>query len=131
VFEILSESGQGMRAEQLAATLKGKEQAGEDLGPEQVLAALVEDNQRRIDAGRRPQFALLRESGQIVLGRSSGQGDGPPHELQAAFAAALGIPMEGGRPVLPRAAQAAGAEEAGAESATNQAAKLAVKDARK
>ena len=130
VFEILSAAVQGMRAEQLAAAARDRDLAGDDLGPEQVLTALLEDNQRRIDAGRRPQFALEPGSGSIVLERAGEPSAAPPHELQAAFAAALGIPMEGGRPALPRGAPA-GAEEAGAEAALSHAAKLAVKDARK
>jgi ribonuclease E len=131
-FEILSEAGGGLRADQLAGTAKERGLAGDDLGTEQILMALLEDNQRRIDAGRRPQFHLQEDSGQIVLERASAPSDIPPHELQAAFAQALNIPMEGGRPVLPRSAQpSAAAEEGGPEAAGNQAAKLAVKDARK
>lgn len=132
-FEILSEAGGGLRADQLANTARERGLAGDELGTEQILMALLEDNQRRIDAGRRPQFQLQKDSGQIVLERASAPSDVPPHEMQAAFAEALNIPMEGGRPLLPRPAPPiAGAEEAGAEgTAGNHAAKLAVKDARK
>ena len=54
----------------------------------------------------------------------------PPLELQAAFAAALGIPLEGGRPVLPRRPRAA-AEVPADLQAVAGCAKTAVKDARR
>src|SRR5689334_2018166 len=130
VFEILSESGDSLKAEEIADRARERELASEDLTPEQILTALLEDNQRRIDVGRRPQFLYSKESGQVTLEKAGSPSEAPPLELQAAFAAALGIPLEGGRPVLARSSQAAAPEAT--ESATlRETAKAAVKDARR
>ncbi|MFY0568090.1 HTH domain-containing protein [Archangium lansingense] len=132
VFEILSEAEQGLRPEQILEQARGKELAAEDATVEALLTALLEDNQRRIDAGRRPQFSFSKESGAVVLERAGAPSEAPPLELQAAFAAALGIPLEDGRPVLPRAGAAAAATpEAQADAALLTTARTAVKDARK
>jgi hypothetical protein len=130
VFEILSEADESLRPEQLLERARSKELAGEDATVEAMLTALLEDNQRRIDAGRRPQFSLSKETGAVSLERAGSPSEAPPLELQAAFAAALGIPLEGGRPVLARAG-VAGAPEAQVDAALLTAARTAVKDARK
>ncbi|HYO65361.1 MAG TPA: winged helix-turn-helix domain-containing protein, partial [Archangium sp.] len=133
VFEILSEADAALRPEQLLEQARGKELAAEDATVEALLTALLEDNQRRIDAGRRPQFSFSKESGAVALERAGAPSEAPPLELQAAFAAALGIPLEDGRPVLPRAGAAAAAAtpEAQADAALLTTARSAVKDARK
>ncbi|MBM7117285.1 HTH domain-containing protein [Archangium primigenium] len=130
VFEILSEADQSLRPEQLLEQARTKELAAEDATVEALLTALLEDNQRRIDAGRRPQFSFSPETGAVTLERAGSPSEAPPLELQAAFAAALGIPLEDGRPVLNRAAAAA-APEAQADAALLTTARTAVKDARK
>ncbi|WP_434389842.1 restriction endonuclease [Melittangium boletus] len=130
VFEILSEADQSLRPEQLLEQARTKELAAEDATVEALLTALLEDNQRRIDAGRRPQFSFSQETGAVTLERAGSPSEAPPLELQAAFAAALGIPLEDGRPVLNRAAAAA-APEAQADAALLTTARTAVKDARK
>ncbi|MBI3184290.1 MAG: restriction endonuclease [Myxococcales bacterium] len=129
VFEVLSDAGEGLPASEIAERARARELAGEDLTPEQILTALLEDNQRRIDASRRPQFLFDRESGRVSLERAGQPSEAPPLELQAAFAAALGIPLEGGRPVLPRSAERG--VDISAELGQVQAAKAAAKDARK
>lgn len=132
VFEILSEADQPLRPEQLLEQARAKELAAEDTTVEGLLTALLEDNQRRIDAGRRPQFSFSTETGAVALERAGSPSEAPPLELQAAFAAALGIPLEDGRPVLNRAGAApAAAPEALADAALLTAARAAVKDARK
>ncbi|HYO52753.1 HTH domain-containing protein, partial [Archangium sp.] len=131
VFEILSEVEQGLRPEQILEQARTRELAAEDATVEALLTALLEDNQRRIDAGRRPQFSFSKESGAVVLERAGAPSEAPPLELQAAFAAALGIPLEDGRPVLPRAGVAAATPEAQADAALLTVARTAVKDARK
>ncbi len=134
VFEILSEAEAALRPEQLLEQARTKELAGEDATVEALLTALLEDNQRRIDAGRRPQFSFSKETGAVALERAGAPSEAPPLELQAAFAAALGIPLEDGRPVLPRAAAAAATAatpEAQADAALMTTARTAVKDARK
>lgn len=112
VFEILSETEGGLKPEELATRAVERELASEELGKEQILHALLDDNQRRIDAGRRPQFVLDKVTGQLTLERAQAPSDVPPLELQAVFAAALGIPLEAGRPVLARAVERTG-ESAG------------------
>src|SRR5687767_8749215 len=48
-FEILSDSAEGMRAERLLEVARERELGGEELTTEQILTALLEDNQRRIE----------------------------------------------------------------------------------
>src|SRR6218665_1561458 len=131
VFEILSEADQSLRPEQLLEQARTKELAAVDATVEALLTALLQDNQRRIDAGRRPQFSFSKETGAVTLERAGSPSEAPPLELQAAFAAALGIPLEDGRPVLNRTGAAAPAPEALADAALLTAARTAVKDARK
>jgi hypothetical protein len=132
VFEILSEADESLRPEQLLERAREKELAPEDTTVEALLTALLEDNQRRIDAGRRPQFSLSKETGAVTLERAGSPSEAPPLELQAAFAAALGIPLEDGRPVLPKAgAAAAPTADAQADAALLLTARTAVKDSRK
>ncbi len=133
VFEILSDSEGGLRAEEILERARSKELAGDELAPEMLLTALLEDNQRRIDAGRRPQFLFDKDSGRVSLERAGAPSEAPPLELQAAFAAALGIPLEDGRPVLPRrgGAEAPATGELVGESALNQSVIAAAKDARR
>ncbi|MGQ0508645.1 MAG: HTH domain-containing protein [Myxococcaceae bacterium] len=124
VFEILSELSEGLQPEELLESARGKELVSAELSVEVLLVSLLEDNQRRIDAGRRPQFLFSKTSGLCTLERSS---DLAPQDLQAAFAAALGVPFENGRPVFPRAASAV----EGPDDALFAAAKTAVKEARR
>lgn len=128
VFEILSEGGVPLRPVDIHEQAKARELAGDELTSEQILTALLEDNQRRIDSGRRPQFVLDRETGAVGLERSGQPSEAPPIELQAAFAQALGIPLEGGRPVLSRSTQS---QTDGGELYLTATAKAAVKDARR
>jgi hypothetical protein len=131
VFEILSEAEGGLRAEQLIERARGRELAPEDITVEAVLTALLEDNQRRIDAGRRPQFAFNKQTSEVVtLERAGSPSEPPPLELQAAFAAALGIPLQDGRPVLGKPAAAASAE-ALVDPALLTTLKTTLKDARR
>jgi ribonuclease E len=133
VFEILSEAETSLRPEQILEQARTKELAAEDTTVELLLTALLEDNQRRIDAGRRPQFSFSKETGAVTLERAGAPSEAPPLELQAAFAAALGIPLEDGRPVLPRtgAAAAGATPEAQADAALLTTVRTALKDARK
>lgn len=101
-FEILGDAPEGLAPDEIITRARERELASEDLDKSKFLTALLEDNQRRIDAGRRPQFILHTESGKVSLERAGQPSEAPPLELQAAFAAALGIPLEGGRPVLAR-----------------------------
>src|SRR5919197_3925693 len=130
-FEILSDAGVPLTPSGLSEIARQRELAPEELSDQEILTALLEDNQRRIDAGRRPQFLLDPQSGALSLERAGATAQTPPLELQAAFASALGLPIEGGRPVLPRARTAAG-RETPAELAQAQAAlKVAARGARR
>ena len=102
VFEVLSDARVGLRPSAIAAQSRERELAGEEMSEQEILTALLEDNQRRIDAGRRPQFVLDPQSGAVTLERG-GVPSASSGEIQAAFAAALGIAMEAGRPLLPKA----------------------------
>jgi hypothetical protein len=131
VFEILSEEGIALRTEQLIERAKSKELCAEDTTVEAVLTALLEDNQRRIDAGRRPQYSFNKESGEVTLERAGAPSEAPPLELQAAFAQALGIPLEGGRPVLGKTAAPAASPEALADATLLTTLRTTLKDARR
>jgi ribonuclease E len=131
VFEILSEAESGLRAEQIIERARGRELCADETTVELVLTALLEDNQRRIDAGRRPQFAFNKETSEVVtLERAGTPSEPPPLDLQAAFAAALGIPLEGGRPMLGKAA-AAGTAESVVDPVMLATLKTTLKDARR
>jgi hypothetical protein len=131
VFEILSEAESGLRAEQLIERARSRELCPEDVTVEAVLTALLEDNQRRIDAGRRPQFAFNNQTSEVVtLERAGAPSEAPPLDLQAAFAAALGIPLQDGRPVLNKQAAVAPGDAA-ADAALLATLKTTLKDARR
>ncbi len=129
VFEILSEAGEGLPAEALLERARSRELVSEEITAEQLLTALLEDNQRRIDAGRRPQYLFDKDTRKVSLERAGQPSEAPPLELQAAFAQALGIPLEGGRPVL------VGRREERVESQADlqvlMAARSAMKDAKR
>ncbi|MCP3064325.1 HTH domain-containing protein [Myxococcus sp. K38C18041901] len=131
VFEILSDADGGLRTEALIERARSKELCAEDLTVEAVLTALLEDNQRRIDAGRRPQYAFNKDSGEVTLERAGSPSEAPSLELQAAFAQALGIPLEAGRPVLARSSAAAVAGEPVVDAALLTTLRTSLKDARR
>ncbi len=121
-FEMLSEATEPMAPATLLETAVARELASPQAGVEQLLTALVTENQRRIDGGRVPHFALLAD-GTLAVDRSAKA----PAELQAAFAAALGLSVVEGRVALstPKAA------EAGPDVALLAVARVAVREARK
>ncbi|QSQ15914.1 HTH domain-containing protein [Myxococcus landrumensis] len=131
VFEILSDADAGLRTEAIIERARSKELCAEDLTVEAVLTALLEDNQRRIDAGRRPQYAFNKDSGEVTLERAGSPSEAPSLELQAAFAQALGIPLEAGRPVLARTGAAAVASEPVVDAALLTTLRTSLKDARR
>ncbi|WP_254626693.1 HTH domain-containing protein [Myxococcus sp. CA039A] len=131
VFEILSDAEAGLRTEVIIERARSKELCAEDLTVEAVLTALLEDNQRRIDAGRRPQYAFNKDSGEVTLERAGSPSEAPSLELQAAFAQALGIPLEAGRPVLARTAATAAAGEPVVDAALLATLRTSLKDARR
>jgi ribonuclease E len=126
-FDILSEAVEALSPEAILEQGRELSLVSKELAVEALLTALLEDNQRRIDAGRRPQF--LYQSGMIALERAGSPSEAPPLELQAAFAAALGIPVEDGRPVFRRDAEEPAAAAAG--ESPIEAARAALKETRK
>ncbi|HZH03179.1 MAG TPA: HTH domain-containing protein, partial [Myxococcaceae bacterium] len=90
-FEVLSESAEPLTPAELVERGHRRELNGKDLSREQILSALAEDNQRRLDSGRRLQFFLLEESGQVGLIERSGTAQGmSAGDIQGAFGRALG-----------------------------------------
>lgn len=128
VFEILSEAGEALKPTEIAERARERELASGELSQEHILTALLEDNQRRIDAGRRPQFTLSKDTGQVSVEPPGEGAEVSPQDLQAAFASALGIPLEGGRPLLPKGPTPPSAELV--ESAL-AAARGSIRDARR
>jgi ribonuclease E len=131
-FEILSEAGEALTPQVLLDRARERGLAGEELGAEQVLAAVADDNQRRLDGGRRAQF-LYRESGELALDRTEGTPELSPTEIQGAFAAVLGLTLENGRLVTGRADRGTGEAAAPVADLVQalQAVKTAAKDARR
>jgi len=121
-FELLSEASEPLTAAALLELAVSRDLASAELRPEKLLLALVAENQRRIDAGRRPHFTLSQE-GTLSLDRS----ETPPEEIQAPFATALQLPVEDGRVVLGVPERA----EPGPEAAAVSAARVAVREARR
>ncbi|MGO8970171.1 MAG: HTH domain-containing protein [Myxococcaceae bacterium] len=121
-LELLSEATEPIAPAALLERAVARDMALPHTSPETLLTALVAENQRRIDGGRPGQFALLVD-GTLAVDRSGTA----PAELQAAFAAALGLSVVEGRVVLstPRLA------ETGPEAAVLSAARTAVKEARR
>jgi ribonuclease E len=121
-FEMLSEATEPIAPAALLERAVSRELASPQTGVEKLLTALVTENQRRMDGGRVPHFALLPD-GTLAVDRSGT----PPAELQAAFAAALGLPVVEGRVSLAQARPL----EAGPDAALVASARVAVRDARR
>lgn len=135
-FELLQECQGALGPVELIARLKAGDLVDE-IGPQQLVAALAEENQRRVDQGRRPTFAAARsEGGELQLSVERLTEGGPsPVELQQAFCLAAGLPFEEGRVVL-RGARAPSKSEAVPPASPEdqslvQQAKHAVRDAKK
>jgi ribonuclease E len=121
-FELLSEAAEPLAPAALLERAVGRALAAPETRTNQLLLALVSENQRRIEAGRRPHFALSPD-GTVLLDRSTT----PPAEIQAPFAAALGLAMLEGRVVLAVPERLESASEATAVAT----ARAAVRDARR
>ncbi|MBX7115275.1 MAG: restriction endonuclease [Myxococcaceae bacterium] len=132
VYEIMSEAPNPYKPDALLHTARSRELASDDLNPEQLLLALLEDNQRRIDAGRRPHFVYEKTpegDAQLVLDRNS---ERPVQDIQTVFATALNVPMQEGRVVLKsQAPQGPAAGPSQDDVALIQSAKHAVREARR
>lgn len=126
IFEVLSNADQALRVDEVMQRLRNQALAPGDLSPEQLLRSLVEDNQRRLDAGRRAQFFLSAEKETLALEPFDGSGGSASADVQRPFADKLGLSIEAGRVVFAR--PAAGADEVADSFA---AVRAAAKDARK
>jgi len=103
VFEVLSEAeGRAMTTVDLLARARERELISDELQLEQVLLALADDNQKRIDAGRRPQFHYDKPAEGTASLRVDAGGESPVADLQQAFCQAAGVPFENGRAVIRR-----------------------------
>jgi hypothetical protein len=138
--EQLQENPGAVSPAELLARLKAREVVDE-VSVSQLIAALAEENQRRVDQGRRPGFAAAKlESGELQLSLDAAFEGGPSSaEALAAFAAAVGLPFEGGRLVLRTRGPGPGRRDQPAASVATpaddvslaQQARHAVRDARR
>ena len=126
VFSLLSSAAKPLKPAEIAELMRDRDLGGTEPNGDLILTSLLEENQRRIDSGRRPPFVLSKESGEVSLEQPGS--DTAPSEVQAVFAAALGVPIEGGRPLLPRAPSPVPLEPL---EAVNGAVRAAAKDARR
>src|SRR5262249_41178408 len=135
-FELLGEADAPLAPSEVLRLARDRQLASDDLQPEALLIHLAEENQRRIDAGRRPNFAL-DPTGALMLEHD----DLPVAEVQSAFARALDLPFADGRIALrqapaaarlaPRRPPAAGEAEPLVDDGLVHTAKSAVKEARR
>ena len=123
-FELLGEADAPLAPSDLLRLARERQLASDELQPETLLTSLAEENQRRIDAGRRPNFAL-DPAGALMLERD----DALVADVQAAFARALALPFVEGRIALRH--QAPPAPEPVVDDTLVHAAKSAVKEARR
>jgi ribonuclease E len=121
-FEMLSEATEPVTPAALLERAVARELASPQASVEQLLTAMVTENQRRIDGNRLPHFALLSD-GTLAVDRSGK----PAAELQAPFAAALGLPVVEGRVLLSSPKPV----EAGPEASLVASARVAVREARR
>ncbi len=128
-FGLLSEGG-GVSPAELLARMKSAERFGDELNVLGLLEALAEDNQKRIDQQRRPQFSALKtESGQVQLSLET-DSQTEASTLQAAFCAATALPFEGGRFRSQRSLVAAVPVE-GDDNSLAHTARVSAKEARR
>jgi hypothetical protein len=131
-FEILTEAQGALSPQDLLKRAREKELASDELSVEQLLNSLLDDNQRRIDSGRRLQFLYMGVEGQAPELKLDAGGETPANDLQLAFAAAAGVPVENGRVVLRRREPEGRPVEISAEdTALVQTARQAGKDAKR
>ncbi len=123
-FELLGEADAPLAPSEVLRLARERQLASDELQPETLLTSLAEENQRRIDAGRRPNFAL-DPSGALMLERD----DALVADVQAAFARALSLPFIEGRIALRHAQPSA--PEPMVDDTLVHAAKSAVKEARR
>src|SRR5262249_45525014 len=123
-FELLGEADAPLAPSEVLRLARGRQLASDELQPEALLTSVAEESQRRIDAGRRTNFAL-DATGALMLEHD----DLPVAEVQAAFARALDLPFADGRIALKQPAPSAA--EPLADDGLVHAAKAAVKEARR
>jgi hypothetical protein len=124
-FELLGEADSPLAPSEVLRLARDRQLASDDLQPEALLTSLAEENQRRIDAGRRPNFAL-DPSGALMLEHDDLQ----VAEVQSAFARALDLPFAEGRIVF-RHVPAAAEPEPLVDDGLVHTAKSAVKEVRR
>jgi hypothetical protein len=123
-FELLGEADSPLAPSEVLRLARDRQLASDELQPEALLTSLAEENQRRIDAGRRPNFAL-DPTGALILEHD----DLTVAEVQSAFARALDLPFSDGRIAFRHAPPSAA--EPMVDDALVHAAKSTVKEARR
>jgi ribonuclease E len=137
VFEQLSEGNIALPPSELLARLKARDAIGDEMNIGAMLEALAEDNQKRVDQGRRPQFlALKSETGELQLTIESSpapEGALSSAEAQAQFCQLVRLPLTDGRFVTKteRAAVPVVPVATGDEADLTHQAKQAVRDAKR
>lgn len=98
-FEALEEANTALVLAELLARLKQREGVADDFGTHALIDGLASANQRRVDEGRKPQFAAVRtENNELQISMEPQAEGGPaPIEVQQAFCAACNLPFENGR----------------------------------
>ncbi len=130
-FELLSSGTVAVTPTELLAQIKAKEGLRDEVSVGGLLDALADDNQRRIDSNRRPQFSALKtEQGQVQVSLET-DSSVTGISVQEAFCAATGLPFEDGRFRAAKDTRPAHPRVEGDDAASAQTARLAVKDARR
>jgi hypothetical protein len=76
VLELLSQSSGPMSAVDLAAAARERDLVSEDLGTEALLAALRDENRRRVDSGRKAAFSIS-PTGEVSAERAAAEAEAP------------------------------------------------------
>lgn len=140
-FQLLEECKGALTPGELLARARTAELIDDNLSVGGLLDQLAEDNQRRVDEGRRANFAAVRaEGGELQLsveGQPVAEGAPSPVDQQKAFCQAANLKFDNGRYLsrVERQRQAPGPKPAeaasGEEESLAQTVRQAAKDARR
>ena len=130
-FEALEAAPAGLTPQALLDGARQKELMGNELTTEQLLHALVEDNQRRMDAGRRPVFQWRKPEGAEAHLLVEAETGVPPEQIQQALCDAAGVTFADGRAQIRVREERAPTAPTGEELELQETARHAVKDARR
>jgi hypothetical protein len=119
VFELLGEANTALAPAEILGRMRARELASDELSANQVIESLADDNQKRLDQSRRPQFSALRaESGELQISLEPETSELAPLAVQESYCKAAGLTFENGRVVLRNRRGAPVAAAGGADDAT-------------